>query len=477
MVEDVRENNERASNFKVIQGALWSRATALLKLVTGVVKPRQIVNMQTPTTTIGIRGTDWYVEVDQNTGASRVVLLTGEARVYNEFGEVTVNSGEEAQVEPGKAPVKRVIVDIKDIPLFALEYSPKWFDFFHLSDLSYREMLTRKQSGLENLDTIEQILLLHDLGELDAVQRRLEALGEVSNMYLVLLRGLLAARAGEYNRAEVFFSKAIDAPEQRIQRLTQLARVASLMTQKEYAAAQTLLSSIQDESVSDVVLFKSIMAFQSGDYAQTFKIVEQGIEQFPETCVSKSCLPMPVYSQVKLKKCLQHCSAYWKLIGSCSGLASTGHLLFKYSTRCRTGIDSISRVLEINPDLYTSRNNLALLYWDLGDYRKSLRQMALASESGPEESLILANQGFQAANLEYLNEADEFYRRALKQDPSQPVAISGEAYLALGRGDNDLAIEKFLQLIAINPNQPGAHTSLAIAYYQAGAACCSPGYD
>lgn len=96
--------------------------------------------------------------------------------------------------------------------------------------------------------------------------------------------------------------------------------------------------------------------------------------------------------------------------------------------------------------------------------------MAMSSEreNAPEESLVRANSGALAQVLDRLTEADGYFQQAAAADPGQPYVHMGRGYQALNRDDNDTAIKEFLSTIAINPILPGAHTALAIAYYQAG---------
>ena len=129
-IADVRDGNDvEQTRLELISGAFWSRAQALSRLVKSVLYRRPKVQIRTSTTTIGIRGTDWFTSVDPDTNISRTVVISGEAEVANSFGTVVITSGEEAIAEPGKAPVKRVIVNLKGRPLMALTYEPDWSAF------------------------------------------------------------------------------------------------------------------------------------------------------------------------------------------------------------------------------------------------------------------------------------------------------------------------------------------------------------
>ncbi len=79
------------------------------------------VSIQTPTATLGIRGTDWEVEVDRN-GRTQLVVLSGVVEMANEFGAVQVAQGEGAVAERGKAPVKQVLVS----PASRVQWVSSW---------------------------------------------------------------------------------------------------------------------------------------------------------------------------------------------------------------------------------------------------------------------------------------------------------------------------------------------------------------
>lgn len=134
-ITDVRNGKDvEQTSLELIAGAFWSRAQALSRLVKATVYRRPKVQIRTATTTIGIRGTDWYTSLDPDTNISRTVVISGEAEVTNSFGSVVIFSGEEAIAEPGAAPIKRVVVELKGRPLMALTYEPDWAVFSKGSD-------------------------------------------------------------------------------------------------------------------------------------------------------------------------------------------------------------------------------------------------------------------------------------------------------------------------------------------------------
>lgn len=75
--------------------------------------PQRALNMHTPTATIGIRGTDWDVEVAPD-GQTLITVFSGEVSFGNDLGQLTLTRNEAARAERGKPPVKLVLTRPRD---------------------------------------------------------------------------------------------------------------------------------------------------------------------------------------------------------------------------------------------------------------------------------------------------------------------------------------------------------------------------
>ena len=84
-------------------------------------RPKDYGRIETPTVTAAIRGTEFAVEVDES-GATTITMIEGVVEAFNSFGSLEVTAGEVAFVEPGKAPVKRVVVRPRDAVTWSLYY-------------------------------------------------------------------------------------------------------------------------------------------------------------------------------------------------------------------------------------------------------------------------------------------------------------------------------------------------------------------
>ncbi|HXV77335.1 MAG TPA: FecR domain-containing protein, partial [Candidatus Polarisedimenticolaceae bacterium] len=84
-------------------------------------RPKDYGRIETPTVTAAIRGTEFVVDVDAS-GATTITMIEGVVDASNEHGGVQVRAGEAAYAEPGKAPVRQLVVRPRDAVAWSLYY-------------------------------------------------------------------------------------------------------------------------------------------------------------------------------------------------------------------------------------------------------------------------------------------------------------------------------------------------------------------
>src|SRR5262245_63824380 len=75
--------------------------------------PKEFSRIETPSVTAAIRGTEFVVDVAEG-GTTTITMLEGVVDASNPQGSLQVVAGEQAFVEPGKAPVKKIAVRPRD---------------------------------------------------------------------------------------------------------------------------------------------------------------------------------------------------------------------------------------------------------------------------------------------------------------------------------------------------------------------------
>ncbi len=83
--------------------------------------PKRFNEIETPAVAAAMRGTEFVVEVARDT-TTTITVFEGRVEASNPQGTLMVGTGEQAYVEPGKAPVKRIVVRPRDAVAWALYY-------------------------------------------------------------------------------------------------------------------------------------------------------------------------------------------------------------------------------------------------------------------------------------------------------------------------------------------------------------------
>jgi len=83
--------------------------------------PKDYGKIETPTVTAAIKGTEFTVQLGADS-TTTITMLEGVVEASNAQGSVSVGSGEQAYVEPGKAPVKRIVVHPRDAVAWSFYY-------------------------------------------------------------------------------------------------------------------------------------------------------------------------------------------------------------------------------------------------------------------------------------------------------------------------------------------------------------------
>ncbi|MDH3714937.1 MAG: FecR domain-containing protein [Gammaproteobacteria bacterium] len=118
---------DQSSSIRVDTISPKAEVSSLLRLFSGVIqffsrKPRTF-DVQTTTSTIGIRGTEFVLSAREGE-PPEVTVLEGELLATNEAGEATIGSGQTAVLAEGVAPQVRTVVRPRDQVQWSLFYPP-----------------------------------------------------------------------------------------------------------------------------------------------------------------------------------------------------------------------------------------------------------------------------------------------------------------------------------------------------------------
>jgi tetratricopeptide (TPR) repeat protein len=118
----LRLNANSALTFEAVKEA----RTGVVGLLKGAVHffsrgPRSL-EVRTPSTTAGIRGTEFFISVEADT--TFLIIFEGQVLAESPAGSLALTSGQSAVAEAGKAPVLRIVARPRDAVQWALYYPP-----------------------------------------------------------------------------------------------------------------------------------------------------------------------------------------------------------------------------------------------------------------------------------------------------------------------------------------------------------------
>ncbi|MEZ0309429.1 MAG: tetratricopeptide repeat protein, partial [Ramlibacter sp.] len=384
------------SVLRLVTGRIWSLARPPTVPGSG-----ERIRMTTPTATIGIRGTDWEVEVGPD-GGTQLVVLSGVVDIKNDLGAVVVQSGEAARVEPGKAPVKFVLLN----PASRVQWISSW------------RPQPQRWAGA-------------DATRLAPVIRRIEA--------------------GEYTAAEAALKTTAGSDAGTAVLLADL-----LMHRGDFAAAQQALAPHSRDGAGDpraTALLAQVLARQDRvEQAQT--LVAAGLRQHPgntELQLAEGDLAVLQGDAVRAR------AAYEAILkarpDSADGWYGLG-LVASEREQVGPAREALGQALKLNPQFGRAQAELAATETFAGNLPegRALLEAVLARE--PDNYQALTALGVNKLKAGQTSEALDDFLRAGVIEPRYARAwlYSGVAFYQLG--ERKRAIEAFDKAAQLDPRDP-----------------------
>lgn len=117
---------EQPTSLSLLKGRLWAQVKQLsvgsFRAISSLVRSQQL-RIATPTSTIGVRGTDWELTVG-DADTTTLTVFSGEVEMSNSLGLISVAANEQGLVEAGKAPVKSLLTNARDRVQWVTAYRP-----------------------------------------------------------------------------------------------------------------------------------------------------------------------------------------------------------------------------------------------------------------------------------------------------------------------------------------------------------------
>ncbi len=387
------------SQLRLNAGRAWSQARPQTAAPGAAASDQQQrLRITTPTSVIGIRGTDWEVEVDPE-GRTQVVVLSGQVDMSNEFGSVQIGKGEAARSEAGKAPVKFVLVN----PKGRVQWVSSWLPqprYWAGGD-------AQRLSG-----PIERI----ERGEFTAAIETLKPMAASDATASLLLADLLLH---EGRNAEAL---AVLAPHAANPRAT-VMQASALARQDEVPRAQTLVAAALARSPNDVdlLLAEGDLAVLEGDTPLALSAFSRALAAQPASADAWYGIGLVESERENIRKARAALAESLKLRPGSTLAATELAAAETFAGNLATGRTLLQGVLEREPANYRAQTVLGLNELKAGRSNEALDDFLKAGVIEPRYARSWLYSGAAFYQQGEPKRALDAFQRAGELDPRDPM--------------------------------------------------------
>ena len=340
--------------------------------------PRDYDRVETATVTAAIRGTEFGVDVADD-GTTTITMIEGIVAASNELGSVTVGAGEQAFVEPGKAPVRRIVVRPKDAVAWALYYPPV-------------------------------------VGGSDA--QRLKGAGQ-AGQDLAHAADLLAA--GQVAQARSLVDGVLAATPEDPTALALFSVIATAAGDRDEAMRRAERARASDPSSPAAALALSFAAQARFDIPRARAEAERAAELDPQSSVALARAAELRMAEGDLEGARRAAAAAVSRAPNDARALTVQGFVELTRFRSEEAASLLERAAAADPGLPLARLGLGIAWFRLGDTGRALEELQTATALDPEDSIARSYLGKAYYELKRSVESGKELERAKLADPQDPT--------------------------------------------------------
>jgi tetratricopeptide (TPR) repeat protein len=438
---------EAGSLYQVIQGEVWLRNK----------KEKFLFELETPSVTATIRGTELNVRV-QPDGTTSIVMLEGEVKLANRYGEVVLTAGEEGLAAPGKAPTKQILVQPADAVQWSLFY-PGYF--------SYRDLPLESLEGPGRSSALSQGVAAYDQGRLgEAESMAGQALAQnPANPGALTLAGWVQLQRRQPEEALKYFQR-VPQPGAAALVGTALARYQTGDT----VAAYLLMASAYKPNPGHPVV-----TAMTGYFAMLLGKAEEARQLFRTATTSSSTTAlllaqcylaqMNIVQNHKDEARAQADRALSLMPASPLALLTRALVDIAYF-QLPVAQQRLEKALKTDPHFLDAALYLGRIYLGGNYFGRAKRIAEQALKEAPRDARVLSLAGFVNIAFRHYVKAQELFEKSVQESPQL-----GEGHLGLGFchfrfGDMDRGLTEMLTATLLDTRLAAYQGELGKAFYQ-----------
>jgi tetratricopeptide (TPR) repeat protein len=446
---------EPASVYGVMEGEIWLRNK----------KEEFFFELETPTVTATIRGTELNVLVLPD-GTTSVVLLEGDVKLSNPYGEVVLAAGEEGLARPGQAPTKRVLVQPADAVQWSLFY-PGYFSYRDLP-LQALEGAGPAPGGPSALDALlSQGVAAYDRGRLEEAGAIAEqALAQApADSRALTLAGWVQLQRRQPEEALGFF--------QRLPRPGAAAVVGTALARYQVGdvvGAYLLMKSADKPNpghplVTAMTGYFAMLVGEAEEARRLFTAAAAGPEPVARLLATCYLAQMDIVQNRKEQAQSQADRALAQAPSSPLALLTRALVDIAYF-QLPAARERLEQALEADPGFVDAALYLARVYLG-GDYlTKARRTVDQALQQAPRDASVLSLAGFVSLTFRQYEKAQELFTKAVRESPRLGEPHLGLAFVHFRHRRMDQALAAMLTATLLDPRISVYQSELGKAFYQ-----------
>lgn len=492
-----------SSNTTITLEGVKEERTSLVDLLKGAAHffssgPNSL-EVRTPFTTAGVRGTEFLVTVEED--KTFLSIFEGTVLAANEAGSLTLTGGQSAVAEAGKAPVLRVVARPRDAVQWALYYPPVLYvrpDEFP-SGADWQGMVRKSiefymggdlQNAFDSIENVPEDIrdprffayrasLLLAVGRVDEAGADIERALSLDPKYsdAFALRTIIAIVQNEKEKALDVAEKAVEAAPDSA--TAQIALSYAQQAGFDLEGARTSLEKAVQLEPENALAWARLAEIQSsfGDLDKALEAARKAVALEPNLSKTQTVLGFAFLTQVKTE---QAKNAFEKAIvlDQADPLPRLGLGLAKIREGDLHGGDrEIEIAASLDPNNSLVRSYLGKTYFEEKRTKLDEREYAAAKELDPQDptpwfydaiAKQTTNRPVEALrNLQKaieLNDNRAVYRSRLLLDSDLAARSASLARIYSDLGFEQLALVEGWKSVNTDPTNFSAHRFLADSY-------------
>ena len=427
-LEEVKDN--KTSVVDMLKGAIhfFSRGPKSLEV-------------QTPFTTAGVRGTEFLINVNEDKASLSV--FEGEVLATNEAGSLSLTGGQSAIAEAGRAPVLHVVAHPRDAVHWALHYPP----VLYLRPEDF-------QTGTDWQGMVRKSMENYMKGDLSKAFGSIEK-APTTNIHdsrFFVYRASLLLSVGRVEEAGVDIGKALNLNPNDSNSFALQAIIAVVQNENEKAFNMAQKAVGEDTNSATAQIALSYVQQARFDLEGARTSVSKAVRLDPENALAWARLAELWSSFGDLDNAL---GAAHKAVSLDPNLSRTQTVLgFAYLTQVKTilAMDAFEKAIVLDQADPLPRLGLGLAQIREGDLPKGRRNIEVAASLDPNNSLVRSYLGkayfeekrpklnereyLTAKELDPLDPTPWFYDAIRKQTTNRPAEALYDLEKAIELNDN-----------------------------------------